>query len=101
MSLINISICLSDIDKSKITEGKNGKKYINLTCAKNKGIDKFGNSHGVYITQSKEDRESGLKRTYVGNGKEVVFNQQSAASTPLPAANNYNAPAPTNDDLPF
>ena len=36
--MIEISICLSDLDKSKITESKNGKKYINLVLTERKEI---------------------------------------------------------------
>lgn len=55
------------------------------------------NTHCVFIRQSKEEREGGVSRTYVGRGKSVIF--RPAEPTPdqvsdLPVADN-------TDDLPF
>jgi hypothetical protein len=44
-SIINVSINLDKIDKSKIIAGKKG-KYLNLTIGANRnGEDQFGNTH--------------------------------------------------------
>ena len=37
--LINMSICVSDIPKSKIKQAENGKKYMNITVAKRRESD--------------------------------------------------------------
>lgn len=95
--LINLSICLSDIPKEKIKKGNNGKSYANITVARRREPDQYGNTHSVFMGQLKEEREAGAARIYIGNGKGFDFNQ-SAASPP-------NAhPAPTTqepDDLPW
>jgi hypothetical protein len=92
MSIINASINLEKIDKSKIIEGKKG-KYLNLTICKNKdGEDQFGNTHYILISQSKEEREAKTDKIYLGNGKEFIFGDQQ----PTAAATKDES-----DDLPF
>lgn len=90
--MINISIDLMKIDKSKIIEGKNGAKYINITVDELKEAGKFGETHCVYISQSKAEREAKEKKTYIGQGKEFKFNSQPAntpqADEPIPSDNN-------------
>ncbi len=51
--LINFSICLSDIPKEKIVTAKNKKKYISLTIARMKELDKYNKTHTVYIDEYK------------------------------------------------
>jgi hypothetical protein len=48
--LVNISVCLSDLPKDKIFE-YNDKKYIKLTVAAKKEVDKYGKSHTVFIDE--------------------------------------------------
>lgn len=95
--LINLSICLSDIPKDRIKLADNGKKYLNITVQDLREADEYGNTHSVYATQTKEEREAKEKRTYIGRGKEFVF--QSARPSveqvaELPVAEDI-------DDLPF
>lgn len=95
--IINLSVCLTDLPKDKIKLADNGKKYISLTIRDLQTVDAYGNTHTLFVSQTKEEREAKANRTYVGRGKEVVFR----AATPtiedvesLPAAENL-------DDLPF
>lgn len=95
--LINISICLSDIPKDRIKLANNGKKYLNVTIQDLKEADEYGNTHSLYVQQTKEEREAKEKRTYIGRGKAVIF--QSARPSveqvaELPIADDTN-------DLPF
>tara|TARA_R100001463_G_scaffold112013_3_gene166985 strand:- start:430 stop:714 length:285 start_codon:yes stop_codon:yes gene_type:complete len=92
-SIINLSINLDKIDKSKIIAGKKG-KYLNLTVGGNRdGEDQYGNTHYVFQSQSKEEREAKNEKNYLGNGKEFVFDNEVKAKTEA---------APVNDDdLPF
>lgn len=93
-SIINVSINLDKIDKSKIIAGKKG-KYLNLTVGANRnGEDQFGNTHYVAISQTKEEREAKAPKVYLGNGKEFVFNEGNG---PAPAP----ATAGNDGDLPF
>ncbi len=103
--MINVSIDLSKIDKSKIKEGANGAKYYNITVDKRKDVDKFNNTHTVYQSQSKEEREAKTPKVYIGNGKEIVFNNnQAQQSAPQQQQQSFNTPTQSNgaiDDLPF
>ena len=100
--MILLSICLSEIPKSefKVSE-KNGKTYLTLVVNERKEAGKYGETHTVALSQSKEDREAKVKATYVGNGKEYKFGEdkpkQQADNTPP-----YSTPIITNvDELPF
>ena len=103
--MINISIDLNKIDKSKIKKHTNGANYYSLTVDTLKETDKFGNTHCVYESQTKEEREAKTKRNYIGNGKEFKFGntnqQQAQSSQPLPPQNNFSVNPETIDDLPF
>jgi hypothetical protein len=70
-ALINFSLNIKDLPKDKLIQGKKG-TYINLTMSINEET-KFGNNAGIYISQSKEERDAEVKRVYLGNGK-VVWN---------------------------
>jgi hypothetical protein len=95
MSLINISICLSDIPKDKIKQADNGKKYINLVVAERKEVSQYGETHTVFVSQDKEEREAKKDKSYVGGGKEFK-------PTPVTAEAIEIMPAATElDDLPF
>ena len=92
MSIINLSINLDKIDKSKIIAGKKG-KYLNLTVGANRdGEDQYGNTHYIFQSQSKEEREAKNDKNYLGNGKEFVFDNEKTNST---------VKETSNDDLPF
>lgn len=88
--IINFSIDLSLLDKSKIVEGKNGGKYYNFTMLVNDKADNYGNDCKVILPQSKEQRENKEAKVYVGNGK-VVFNgnQKSVQTSEKTNNNNY------------
>ena len=70
MSLINISINLDKIDKSKIIKGEKG-KYLNISVNSNmNGEDQYGNTHHVIQSQTKEERQAKDEKIYLGNGKD-------------------------------
>ena len=92
-SLINLSICLSDIDKKKIKKAKNGKLYMGLTIKQRKEPDQYGQDVYSYIAQTKEEREAKAEKIYVGNGKLVNFNENVGEMS--------EAPVEDTDDLPF
>ena len=74
--IIGASIDLTKIDKSKIKEGKNGQKYIDISIVLNDEADKFGNTVAITEGQTKEEREAKAKKTYLGNGKVVWENDR-------------------------
>lgn len=89
--MINISICLTDLPKNKITVSeKNGKKYINIVCDKRKEPSAYGETHTIYVQQTKEERETKIPKQYCGSGKEIVFENKTQSTL-----------QPAKDDLPW
>lgn len=101
--MINLSIDLSKIDKSRIKEGKNGQKFYSITVDSRKEKDQYDNTHTVYQTPTKEEREAKAPKVYIGNGKEFIFNNQQQNNQQSTYATQVNSnPSPdTVDDLPF
>jgi len=93
-SLISASIDLNKIDKSKITEGKNGAKYYNILISVNDEKNQFGQDVSISENQSKEERDGGAKKNYLGNGKTIW----SGSTKSKPAGVSEHS---KNDDLPF
>ena len=86
--LLTGSIDLSKIDKTKIVDRdkdgnlfQNGAKYLNIVVWINDEADKYGNNASIQISQSKEEREAGVKAIYIGNLKEP----QSRSNEPTSA----------------
>lgn len=93
--MITISLCLSDLPKDKIKQANNGKKYINLVLSDRKDEGKFGETHTLTISKTKEERVAGMPTIYVGSGTE--YKPQSTTPqdvSSMPAANDV-------DELPF
>lgn len=98
---ITASICVSDIPREAIKVGKDGKKYISIVIAPNKdGENKYGNTHHIYMSQTKEERDAKAERTFIGNGK-AYQPQQSAPVTAEQVAEMPAMSAEDADDLPF
>ncbi len=92
--IINHYIDLTKVDKTKLREGK----FLQITSVVDDET-KFGNNVGTYESMSKEDKDSGKKRNYIGNGK-VVWTDGNIV---LAEKENKAAPKPTTTeaDLPF
>ncbi len=76
--ILNGSIDVTKIDKNKIVSVdkngqpfKNGGRFINVTVFINDQADQYGNNASIAMNQSKEEREAGQPRIYLGNLKEV------------------------------
>lgn len=95
-----LSLCLSDIDKTKIKAAGNGKKYLNIVVDRRKEPDKYDNTLTVYIQQTKEERQEKVPKIYIGAGKEYVFKSETPHS--VEDVENLE-PSPEDDmgDLPF
>ena len=91
--IINIKVDVTKLDKSRFYKGEKG-TYANLTVAENMdGESQYGDTHYVFESQSKEEREAKTPKNFVGNGKEFVFNS-GQVSTPVEESL-------VDDDLPF
>jgi hypothetical protein len=92
--LVAISIDLTKIDKSKIVDGKNGGKYLNLTVSLNDDADQYGNNVSAWQGQTKEEREAKENRNFLGNGKTLWSGGETT--------NTKTVNKPVEDDgLPF
>lgn len=65
-AIINLSIDVTKIDKSKLVDGK----YLNTQIFINDET-KYGNNVSMAYSQSKEERDSKAKKEYFANGKVV------------------------------
>jgi hypothetical protein len=75
MSLIvNFSLDVTKLPKEKMIKGKKG-TYVNLTAFIG-DFDKFGNNAALAVSMTKEEREAGESRVYVGNGKIASLNTE-------------------------
>ena len=93
------SICLTDIPKDKITVSeKNGKKYLNISLWVNDELDQYQNVANISVSQTKDEREAKVKKTYIGNLK---YAQAQATAKPATQAQPINTPPVMADDLPF
>lgn len=103
-SIINASINLEAIDKTKIINGKKG-KYLPITITLNDDADQFGNQGPITIAQSKEEREAKSAKTYLGNVRVIWSNGNNVDAAPRDGQQQQQAPAqslsPQEDDLPF
>ena len=72
-AIIEFSINLDKLDKSKIVKGKKG-NYYPLTVSVNDEPSPYGDNVSVFTSQSKEEREAKTNRNYVANGKVVWTN---------------------------
>ena len=100
-SIIKTSINLNNIPKEKIFVGKKG-KYLPITITLNDEVDQFGNQGPVVVEQTKEERDTKVAKTYLGNCKVVWTNGDNVDVAPR---DNNSAPAPApaaaEEDLPF
>tara|TARA_R100000951_G_scaffold114860_1_gene121099 strand:- start:590 stop:892 length:303 start_codon:yes stop_codon:yes gene_type:complete len=98
-AIVNFSINVEDIDKSKLIKGKKG-SYLNLTMSLNDET-KFGNNASVSISQSKEEREAKEAKTYLGNGKVVWMSDAGVTVAEREQELSTSTSAASQDDLPF
>lgn len=62
------------LPKSRINAHQNGKCYLSLDVRSNRdGEDKFGKTHSVSESTTKEERQAKNYTPFIGNGKEFVF----------------------------
>jgi hypothetical protein len=95
-AIIQMSIDVTKIDKSKLKDGK----YLNVSISVNNET-KFDNNVSMCYNQSKEERESGAKKTYFANGRViwtdgVIKVAEKAIQNDLPSGN-----AVAETDMPF
>jgi len=69
-TLINGSIRVDKLPKEKFIKGRDNAVYYNFTIAVNDET-RYGNNVAFMDSQTKEEREAKMPKTYLGNGKVV------------------------------
>jgi hypothetical protein len=69
-TLINGSIRVDKLPKEKFVKGKDGAVYYNLTISVGDET-RYGNNVAFMDSQTKEERDAKMPKTYLGNGKVV------------------------------
>lgn len=96
--LLNVSINLSKIDKSKIIDGAKG-KYLNVTVSVNDEVDSYGNNVSAWQSQEKEERDANQPKNYLGNGR--VFWSNDVQTQSASAAQQSSEANQAAQDLDF
>ena len=99
--MIVIDICLTDVPKELITEGKNGKKYLKLVLNERKSEGKYGETHTLQLSQTKEQREAKASPVYVGSGKAYKFEKKVSATPSATFDKRVDDTMKAYVDLPF
>lgn len=101
-SILKTSINLNNIPKEKIIIGAKG-KYLPISITLNDEIDQFGNNGPVIVEQTKEERETKVAKTYLGNARVVWTNGENVETAPRMDQPKTMAKAEPvkEDDLPF
>lgn len=81
---------------------KKGEKGVEITVSTNDETNDYGQNISAFVAQTKEQREAGKKKFYIGNGKvfwtdgkiSVAENKQGASRPAQPDNED-------DDDLPF
>lgn len=93
----DISVCLSDIPKEKMSKAENGKIYVNLTVAKRKEPDQWKRDLKVFVSQLKSEREAGQVKVYVGAGRTIEFKPKEQVPPTDKDLENLLAPSDSCD----
>jgi len=104
-ALLNLSIDVANLPKEKFVKGKNGKVYYNFTVSVNDQTNDYGQNVSAFDSMSKEEREAGKNKTYIGNGKViwtdgnivVAERVEKEEATPAPVSEETSG----SDDFPF
>ena len=107
---VNFSIDINKLDSSRYIHGKNGAKYVDLTCfISPEEPDQFGQQGGIQQSTTQDERAAGTKMAYVGNVKafwgDGVNIVKEASGTNAPQSSG-NAPQSSgqpsfSEDIPF
>lgn len=75
--------------------------YKNYTISISDNVDKYGNNVVVFESQTKEQRERGDKRTYLGNGVVVWTDGNVKVAPKKERTKAIDANEDVTSDLPF
>ena len=96
-TIVNASIDLAKINKSKIKIGNNGQKWLSISIVLNDEPDNYGYTVQISENQTAEERTAKDKKNYLGNGK-VAWTGESKST---PKQETKPTPKDDTDDIPF
>lgn len=102
MSKLFGSLCLSDIPRELIREGKNGKKYISIEVDERRTPSPYGDTHFIKAWCKAAERKEGVNY-FIGDLKPSKYDAPTAQQpAPQPQAQEFlTPPMPEADDVPF
>ena len=108
---VNFSIDVTKLDKTRFKPGKNGGKYVDLTCfISPEEPDQYGQHGGIQQSTTKDERAAGTQMPYVGNstafwGEGVnIVKEASGSGAPQSSDNPPQSGGQESfddDDVPF
>ena len=99
-AIISGSIDLTAIDQSKLIEGKNGKKYLNITMMV-QNQSQYGNNVWITQTLSKEERENKAASITLGNAAVRWISEEGVTVAERNEVTNNQQNEAREVDLPF
>jgi len=98
-AIINGSIRVDKLPKEKFIKGRDGAVYYNFTIAV-QDETRYGNNVAFMDSQTKEEREAKVAKTYLGNGK-VVWMSDKGVKVAERDEQPQAVSEPAGDGLPF
>lgn len=103
--LIEVSVDVTKITKSKLIDGKGGKKYANLIISVNDDVDRFDQDVSIWEKPTDKEKADKADKNFLGNGKTFWVNGNGFKTAKDKKAKDSGNATPPNfgddDDLPF
>jgi len=99
-SLSNIYIKTETLETLLKTVKAKGEKGISIDISINDESNQYGNNVSAYVSQTKEQREAGKEKFYVGNGRNF-WNDGKIVKAEKPASAATQSSSAPDNDLPF
>ena len=80
---------------------KKGEKGVEITLSTSDETNEYGQNVSGYVAQTKEQREAGKPKFYVGNGKVFWTDGKISVATKQAAPQQTNQKEEEGGDLPF
>ena len=96
---IEISVCVSDLNKAKLWKSQDGKLNANISVVLMKAEDNYGKDFSVSESKNKQEREAKVETVYLGKGKSWVWERDNNAQPATTNSTDFQTDA--EDDLPF
>lgn len=102
-ALMNIYIKRDTLAIMLDTLKKKDEKGISLTLSVNDKNDNYGHNVAAFVSQTKEDREAGKPRYYIGNGSVLYVSEEGVKVIPKeqPHQEQASGEVTSTEELPF